>query len=42
MAWMLQSVLGEQAHLKKWLEVQEAIQRESGIEVRVAAGSAAT
>jgi starvation-inducible DNA-binding protein len=32
MAWMLRSVLGKQAHLKKWLEVQEAIQRESGIE----------
>ncbi len=42
MAWMLRSVLGKQAHLEKWLEVQEAIQRESGIEVPVAGGSAAT
>jgi len=42
MAWMLRSVLGKQANLKKWLEVQEAIQMESGIEVPVEAGSAAT
>jgi hypothetical protein len=25
MAWMLRSVLGNQANLKKWLEEQEAI-----------------
>jgi hypothetical protein len=42
MAWMLRSVLGNQANLKKWLEEQEAIQRESGIETPVAAGSAPT
>ena len=39
MAWMLRSVLGNQANLKKWLEEQEAIQRESGIETAVAAGA---
>jgi starvation-inducible DNA-binding protein len=41
-AWMLQSVLGKQDHLRKWLQAQEAIQREIGIHEVVAAGSAAT
>src|ERR1041384_7473384 len=40
MAWMLQSVLGKQDHLKEWLQAQEAIQRELGIHEVVAAGSA--
>jgi hypothetical protein len=39
MARMLRSVLGNQANLKKWLEEQEAIQREGGIETPVAAGA---
>ena len=41
-AWMLRSVLGNQANLKKWLEEQEVIQRESGIETPVAAGADAS
>ena len=40
MASMLQSVLGKHDQLKKWLKVQEDIQRESGIEVLAPAGSA--
>ena len=40
MASILQSVLGKHDQLKKWLKTQDAIQRESGIEVPTPAGSA--
>ena len=40
MASILQSVLGKHDQLKEWLKAQDAIQREIGIEVLAAAGSA--
>jgi len=40
MVSMLQSVLGKHDQLKEWLKAQDAIQREIGIEVLAAAGSA--
>lgn len=42
MAWMLRSVLGKQSHLTQWVKDQEQLQRESGIELPVPAGSSTT
>lgn len=42
MAWMLRSVLGKQSQLTQWVKDQEQLQRESGIELPVPAGSSTT